>query len=407
MKDIYLNGQSRVSIEFDEDKVSKVFIDNQEHKFDSDDSQDKKQFADKTKRNKYQKFLNSQFENLLILTGAGSSVGVGEGEKRGELLTDLWDDTKKLISEDVLNKFCDVIHYTDKKDGVFIKNLEKLLSCANSAKEYVLVPNDDFKIDTIIEQIENLIKTKCELELPIDSPHKEFLEKITKRKVTLPRAKIFTLNYDTLFEQAGKRGNFTIIDGFSFSFPRLFSGRNFDFDIVQRDNSRVKEEDNFIRKVFHLYKLHGSVDWERNSEGSIKQADIIKKALMIYPKDSKYENSYEQPFFEMMSRFQQNLRKDNVLLICIGFSFNDKHIVTAIQEALEQNPAFQLMVVNKGIATTGKFNSELYRISQENSSVVLVDELFSDFARFFPDLKSYNQDEQKKIVINLKEAKDE
>ena len=129
--------------------------------------------------------------------------------------------------------------------------------------------------------------------------------------------------------------------------------------------------------------------------------------MIIYPKDSKYENSYEQPFFEMMSRFQHNLRKDNVLLICIGFSFNDKHIVTAIQEALEQNPAFQLMVVNKGIELTGKFTSELYRISQENSSVVLVEELFSDFAKYFPDLKSYNQDEHKKIVISLKEDKDE
>ena len=54
---------------------------------------------------------------------------------------------------------------------------------------------------------------------------------------------------------------------------------------------------------------------------------------MIYPKDSKYESSYEQPFFEMMARFQQSLRKENVMLVCIGFSFNDKHIVTVIQEA--------------------------------------------------------------------------
>ena len=405
MEDIYINGHSRVSIEKEEETVSRVFIDSKEHKFEPNDKQDKREFAINTKRNKYQKFLNKQFENIVVLTGAGSSVGIGSSARQGRLLSQLWDDTLALLTKDKLEKFCELVHYRDKDDNGYVKNLEKLLSCANSAKEFVTAK--DIVIEDTITKIENLIKVSCELELPKNSPHKEFLEKITKRKVTLPRAKIFTLNYDTLFEQAGKQGNFTMIDGFSFSFPRIFSGRNFDYDIVQRDNSRVKDEDNFVRKVFHLYKPHGSVDWERLENGTIKQSESVGKALMIYPKDSKYESSYEQPFFEMMSRFQQNLRNDNVLLISIGFSFNDKHIVTAIQEALEQNPGFQLMVVNKGIDQTSQFSNELYRISQENSSVVLVDELFSDFSKFFPDLKTYNQDEHKKIVINLNADKDE
>lgn len=407
MEDLYINGLSRVSIEYAEDIVSEVYIDGKKHKFDDDDDQGKLEFALKTKRNKYQKFLNNQFENLLVLTGAGSSVKIGVGGKKGRLLTDLWDDTIELVGEETLHKLCELVHYSDKVEGNYVKNLEKLLSFANAAKEYVKDPEGKIVINTLINDIESLIKSKCELELPNNSPHKVLLEKITKRKVTLPRAKVFTLNYDTLFEQAGKQGNFTMIDGFSFSIPRIFSGRNFDYDIVQRDSSRVKEEDNFVKKVFHLYKPHGSVDWERLSNGSIKQSEKVDKALMIYPKESKYESSYEQPFFEMMSRFQQNLRKDNVLLICIGFSFNDKHIVTAIQEALEQNPGFQLIVVNKGISQTGNFNKELYRIAQENSGVVLVDELFSDFANFYPDLRSYNQDEHKKIVINLNADRNE
>ena len=234
--------------------------------------------------------------------------------------------------------------------------------------------------------------------MPDNSPHEIFLEKITKRKVTLPRAKIFTLNYDTLFEQASRRKNFTVVDGFSFSFPRHFSSRNFDYDIVLRDKSRVKEEDNFITRVFHLYKPHGSVDWERLVDGTIKQSEKVENALMIYPKDSKYENSYEQPFFEMMSRFHQNLRKENVLLICIGFSFSDKHIVTAIREALAQNPSFQLIVVNKGLDTSENFKW-LLNLSKKHASIVLIDEIFIDFAEYYPDLKSYNQDEQNKIVI--------
>lgn len=406
MEYIYINGLSRVAIENDGSQGTKVFIDNKEHNFDPADTQDKIQYALQTKRNKYQKFLNNQFENLVILTGAGSSVGIGQDDKYGRLLTQLWDDTRDLITEEVLNEFCELVHYRDKEGEVYIKNLEKLLSYANSAKEYVVDPNGKIDIDSIVQQIEILIKTKCELKLPENSPHAIFLEKITKRKVSLPRAKVFTLNYDTLFEQAGRKGNFTIIDGFSFSFPRVFSGRNFDYDIIQRDNSRVKEEDNFISRVFHIYKPHGSVDWELAKDGYIKQSEFVEKALMIFPKDSKYENSFKQPFFEMMSRFQQNLRKDNVLLICIGFSFSDKHIVTAIQEALQQNPSFQLLAINKGIDTSTSFNW-LYKLAEEHSNIVLIDELFSDFAQYFPDLKSYNQDEYKKIIINLNEGKNE
>ena len=42
MEDIYINGQSRVSIEYDGEIVSKVFIDNKEHVFKPEDIQDKK-----------------------------------------------------------------------------------------------------------------------------------------------------------------------------------------------------------------------------------------------------------------------------------------------------------------------------------------------------------------------------
>lgn len=285
MEDIYINGQSRVTIETVGTIVSKVFIDNKEYKFEPDDTQDKREYAVKVKRDKYQKFLNNQFENLVVLCGAGSSVGIGSGTQQGRLLSQIWDDVQTLLTKEKIEKFCELVHYIDKDENGYKKNLEKLLSCANSAKEYVM--DKEINIRETITSIQNTIKKSCELDLPTNSPHKEFLDKLTKRKVTLPRAKIFTLNYDTLFEQAGKQGNFTIIDGFSFSFPRIFSGRNFDYDIVQRDNSRVKDEDNFVRKVFHLYKPHGSVDWERTLNGEIKQSEKVETALMIYPKDSK------------------------------------------------------------------------------------------------------------------------
>lgn len=420
---IYLNGKKSVEVQYGaEDAIVEVYIDGVAHQFD-ENNPNKLEYALATKRKKYSEFLNNQFENLIILTGAGSSVGIGKDikigeetkERKGKLLAELWDDVKEVISEEILYEFCKLVKYEDKfknegEDEQYVKNLEKLLSLANISKNYVEHTPVDGKqkivIEDIIKKIEEVIKSNCTLKLPENAPHTLFIEKITKRKVTLPRVKIFTLNYDTLFEQAGRKKNFTIIDGFSFSHPRTFSGRNFELDIVSRNSSRVKEEDNFIQKVFHLYKPHGSVDWT-NEENQIIQKDEPDKSLMIYPKDSKYESSYEQPYFEMMSRFQQNVRNENTLLICIGFSFNDKHIVTAIVEALEQNPGFQLMVVNKGIDNFSKSFNPIFEAAKIHNNIVLIDEVFDDFAKYYPDLKSYNQEDEKKIILNLNNSKHE
>lgn len=436
-KFIYLNGKKSVEIETivttktvegSEIEIEdyNVYIDANLHKFEDDEENPNKlAYALATKRKKYSEFLNNQFENLIILTGAGSSVGIGDNivvegeliEKKGRLLAQLWDDVSDSITETILNRFCALVKYEDKhienEDDVdlkYIKNLEKLLSLANVAKNYVtdvpLENEEEIDIEDIISKIEKIIKVNCTLKLPEDAPHSVFIEKISKRKVTLPRIKIFTLNYDTLFEQAGRKKNFTLIDGFSFSHPRTFSGRNFDLDIVSRNSSRVKEEDNFVQKVFHLYKPHGSIDWTKE-ENEIIQKDEVENPLMIFPKDSKYESSYEQPYFEMMSRFQQNLRNENTLLICIGFSFNDKHIVTAIIEALEQNPGFQLMVVNKGIDSWSKSFMPIFEAAKRHNNIVLIDEVFEDFANYYPDLKSYSQEDTKKIILNLNSSNNE
>lgn len=423
-KFLYINGQKSVEVEYNEDVVNNVLIDGKPHDFKEEVNPNKLDYANAVKRKKYGDFLNNQFENLVILSGAGSSVGIGQNiqngefelERKGKIMSDLWDETEKELTKPIMDRFCELVTYKNftENDGVktYNKNLEQLLSLANIAKDFVvdsIDENDDVKkinIEETIKSIEIVIKNNCTLKLPNDAPHLLFIEKVTKRKVTIPRVKIFTLNYDTLFEQAGRKKNFTIIDGFSFSHPRTFSGRNFELDIVSRNSSRVKEEDNFVQKVFHLYKPHGSVDWTKE-KNEIMQREDVENPLMIFPKDSKYESSYEQPYFEMMSRFQQNLRNENVLLICIGFSFNDKHLVSAIIEALEQNPSFQLMIVNRSIDEKSLAIKPFIEAAKKHNNIVLVSEVFNDFAENYPDLKSYNQADAKKIFMNINSKEDE
>ena len=208
-----------------------------------------------------------------------------------------------------------------------------------------------------------------------------------------------------LFEYAATEVNAIVIDGFSFTIPRTFSGRFFDYDIVQREGSKLKEEDNFIPRVFHLHKLHGSLNWERDeSDKKVRIKDKPKKPLIIYPREAKYEDSYEQPFFEMMARFQRNLRLNNdTMLICVGYSFNDKHINAAIEEALNQNPGFRLAIIDPGF-DDDKVSHSLTVIKKEaleSERILMVSETFTDFAKHFPEIKTYENDNY--ITINLKD----
>lgn len=373
-----------------------------------------KDYAHSLKRKEYCKKLNYQIENLLFLTGAGSSYNFGDDGKTGKLMFNLWDDAVNLVEgAQNMDAFCEKVKYTDKnEDGKYKKNLEKLLSLAEKAKDYITgtiftTQKDGDKIEWnisgIITEIKKMIKQNCNLQITSSESskvHEKFLNKITKRKSSIARVKLFTLNYDTLFEQAARKGNYTIIDGFSFSIPRIFSGRHFDYDIVIRDGSRIKNEDNFVSRVFHLYKPHGSVDWEKrgNNVYQNKAEEIpVENSLMIFPQENKYEHSYEQPFFEMMTRFQAALRMKNTTLVVIGFSFGDKHILSMINEALEQNPSFQLIIVN--YRDTGIIESDMfYKEAKERGNIIMVNETFTDFVDAYPNIKIYDQSDEYRLI---------
>lgn len=349
------------------------------------------------KRNIYREFFKKPFKNLLILTGAGSSIGVG-----GKSMYQLWDITErnyfveekdsKIINSD-FQTLCSEIRF-----DYATKNLEALLSqiegCIRfSEDKEIQFKEGKFKLTEIRKQIFETIRIACTITTsPENTPHKKFLEKVLQRKQTSPRVKIFTLNYDTLFENAAQSSNAIIIDGFSYTMPRTFSGRYFDYDIVQREGSKLKEEDNFIQRVFHLHKLHGSINWETDIiSGEVVINSETKDPLMVYPRDAKYEDSYEQPFFEMMARFQRSLRQNNdTLLTCIGYSFNDKHINSAIEEALNQNPGFRLAVIDPGINSGNSKMLELKSHAMSSNRILMVSETFSEFADNYPEIQTYN-----------------
>ena len=260
----------------------------------------------------------------------------------------------------------------------------------------------DFEGHSLKEKLEKQIASACTLQLDENNHHHALcLQKLLARKNSDPRVQLYTTNYDKLFEQAAQNIGATIIDGFSFTLPRRFSGNNFEKDIVYRERTRVKNEESFVPNVFQLYKLHGSIDWEKDENGSIIQNENTEKPCIIYPASDKYESSYEQPYFEMMAHFQQTLRKEGTLLIVVGFGFKDKHIQNVIKEAVTQNPNFHLLIVcyEKGKGITKELLPDFIKQdeNEENIKVIynnvsILHSTFKDFVENYPLNQSYNTD---------------
>lgn len=351
----------------------------------------------------------AHFKNIAVLTAAGTSME--NGNQGGKTRNDLWEsylpEIKAIKSYlegkgEYINETCKAIIDT--------KNIEDFLSFT-ILYEKLNGPIIDDNGKFLRKELEKQIVSACKLELDKEnSHHQDFLKKLTARKPSDPRVQLYTTNYDTLFEQAANRLNYTVIDGFSFSYPRLFNGNNFDRDIVFRDRTRINQEESFVPGVIQLFKLHGSVDWEKNEDGTITQKDNIQNPCIIYPASEKYESSYEQPYFEMMAHLQNTLRKEGTFLIVTGFGFQDKHIQNVIREAVIQNPNFHLLIICFGNSSYLDENGEEKwgevgitstlipgYLDNENRLLSNVTVLFSKFKKFveiYPLNPSYLTDSE-------------
>jgi hypothetical protein len=123
--------------------------------------------------------------------------------------------------------------------------------------------------------------------------------------------------------------------------------------------------------------------------------DITKaadKPLIIYPNSNKYESGYDQPFFEMMSRFQQAVRQPNTLLLCVGFSFGDKHFKNVIQEAVKSNPGLNFILAAPNFSQKESLK-DLIQLTEKQNNVFLVNEDFQNLSENYPFSFEYNHDD--------------
>ena len=195
----------------------------------------------------------------------------------------------------------------------------------------------------------NLPKNGKESEL---ATHRTFLRKVLTRPLNLKRANIFTLNYDTLIEQAADAEGVVLIDGFIGTQRRIFRPESYEQDLyfpAETTEGRVHRFD----RVLHLYKLHGSITWV-SSDPTIdnpygvesKLVDLAaKQHLLIYPTPAKYGETLGMPYAELFRRFAGAVVRPQSVLFVIGYGFGDEHVNAIIRQALAV-PSFTLVIVD-------------------------------------------------------------
>ncbi|WP_254992632.1 SIR2 family protein [Cyanobium sp. Cruz CV11-17] len=358
--------------------------------------------ASKGAKEELKSFLLSslQMQHVVVLAGSGTSLGP---VTKGPSMWNLWDycvnsnpgtdNDERTISATASN----VIAETGYDVASEKENIEALLSRC----EAYLQVKTSADVTAFITESKRVILEKCSEFLDLEdatqlAAHRTFLHRLSRRRVRDSRLKLFTTNYDLCFETAAGKQGLVVLDGFSFSQPRQFDPRFFLYDIVRRP-ATGDEIGTPLEGVFHMYKLHGSVNWSRNpvEEIVVEQNPSPESACLIYPAKGKYQQSYVQPHLELISQYFSVLREPNTCLIVIGFGFNDDHLSEPILAAVRTNPHLRLIVVNPSADSLtlqsheqNKYWGTLLDLAKQGEDVWLIKAKFGDFAEMIPDLKS-------------------
>ena len=312
-----------------------------------------------------------KYSNIVFLAGAGASVTQDLNPNFGKTVKMIADDVfSKLDKSDGLYTLKELASQCRYKDGNILDkesdetetyklsdsfNLEDFLSTLFHYRPYVPDTDKD-KFNNSIKKILQLIKENTNYSY--DSKELKhgkllnFLSSLSGKEGN--KFSVITTNYDVLIEEAAAENNFVIFDGFNFTPIPKFDSSMFEWKLIKEVQNINTREVEYKDKTFNLLKIHGSLTWEKQDDGTIlrKAKDSITdtdKMVMVFPSSDKYAQSYQEPYFELFTKFQDLIKRPNTLLISSGFSFADVHISKMVIQALKNNTSLKLLVTDFNI----------------------------------------------------------
>lgn len=355
--DVYYYGFNTKKYEI---KKGEYYCDDNKLKLDAQNSEKKLKFNmfKDIVRAEVQKLVNKPYENIVVLAGAGASIV--EDKSKGKTVSQLYNDIKKTLSD---NK-SELYTFDDFRNKKIInkddENLENILSVLIKAVNlFEGITDEEFsafididKLRRTVEKIkQSIYQATSKYEFDNSCKHDILIKKLSNHLPNNSRLNIVTTNYDRLFEGAASSLGFWVFDGFSFSNSPIFDADIFDWKLVREIPNSKTQELEYRSNMINLLKIHGSVDWKLNEKKKLSKSLTDKqknniKPVMIFPSSEKYMESYQEPYFSLMTKFQELLRKPNTLFMTIGFSFADNHIFEMILQSIKHNNSLATLITD-------------------------------------------------------------
>lgn len=334
-----------------------------------------------------------RMENLVVLTGSGTSVSAG-GKTMANLETAVFDTIEAL--PDLPASIAPIIK--SRRDAVITADLldERTLGfeawLSFIANALVVIESTDTPFSGVtwpatpapspadlkwfVERLRMATFAECALSLPDTAaarsasdiaPQLAFLSKLVARDSNLGRTHLFTLNYDTLFEQALELLGIQYFDGFTGRAAARFDPSVYGLDVYypgEVAEGRVRRFDKFL----HFYKLHGSIHWfEQDGEMRARHPDLAPfksyaakssadkatslatlsghaPSVGILPTANKFAQTLTMPYAHLFRSFQVRLGIPQTFLLVLGYGFGDDHVSRIIENAL-MNPSLVMLVI--------------------------------------------------------------
>lgn len=337
-------------------------------------------------------FIHRAYNSIIVLIGAGASVRTEEGsidERFGKTVFMLAEEINEALKHDgkffTLQELADLCKYSvsvEREDGQGLNrnfNLEDFLSDLIAFKKYV--PKEDAaKYETSENEIFRLIIANTSYEYDKNFlKHATFINTVSHLVKSPSKLTIVTTNYDTLIEDAADEMGYTVMDGFTFSHRPYFDSDMFEWNLVKDIENIKTNELEYKKNILNLLKLHGSLTWERDDKGiRRKEKNEVNKPIMIFPSSNKYMQSYQEPYFELFTKFQELLKRPNTLFITSGFSFADNHISQMIYQAVLHNKSLGVLITDYEVNQNNENWNKMKNLMNQNYQVAFLKATMND-----------------------------